>query len=152
MSESSRLAFVCVENAGRSQMAAAFATEWIESRGLEDRFEVVSGGTDPADHVHEVVIEAMAERGIDLSDAEPTVLPREAILAVDHVITMGCSADDVCPATWRGDSRDWDLEDPGGKSLETVRSIRDEIENRVATLLANLRDGTAHSNGLDPAL
>jgi len=130
-----RIGFVCVENAGRSQMAAAFAREMVAERGLEGAIDVVSGGTDPAETVHDVVLEAMAEEGIDVAENEPTLLPRETILAMDYVVTMGCSADDVCPATWRGDSRDWGLDDPAGKSLAEVRTIRDEIRTRVSALL-----------------
>ena len=137
MTEPTQVAFVCVENAGRSQMAAAFARQWIAARSL-DGFEVHSGGTDPASRVHPVVVRAMEERGIDLSDCEPRLLPREDMVAMDVVITMGCSAQDVCPATWRGDSRDWDLADPGGQPLSTVREIRDEIEGRVERLLDEL--------------
>jgi protein-tyrosine-phosphatase len=133
-----QVAFVCVENAGRSQMAAAFARRAVEERGLGDDITIVSGGTKPADAVHGVVVEAMAEVGIDISDRDPGELGHEAIMAMDYVITMGCSADDVCPATWRGDSRDWGLDDPGGQPLSVVREIRDEIEGRVADLLDEL--------------
>ena len=133
-----RIAFVCVENAGRSQMAAAFARAAIEDRSRTDQIQVASGGTDPAEHVHDVVVEAMAERGIDIADAEPRTIPREEIMDVDYVITMGCSAEDVCPATWRGDSRDWGLDDPAGKPLGAVREIRDEIDERVESLLDEL--------------
>jgi protein-tyrosine-phosphatase len=146
------VAFVCVENAGRSQMAAAFARQMVTERGL-DGVEVHSGGTDPATAVHPVVVEAMAERGIDVSDREPRLLPREDVMAMDVVITMGCSAQDVCPATWHGDSRDWDLADPGEQPLPAVREIRDEIENRVQTLLNELRGGEREAtqpSGVDP--
>ena len=137
MTEPTRVAFVCVENAGRSQMAAAFARQIVTERGL-DGIEIHSGGTDPAAAVHPVVIEAMAELDIDVSDREPRLLPRKTVMAMDAVITMGCSAQDVCPATWRGDTRDWDLDDPGGQPLSTVREIRDEIERRVGGLLDEL--------------
>lgn len=130
-----RIAFVCVENAGRSQMAAAFARRAVEERGLVDSIVIDSGGTAPAEAVHDVVVDAMAEVGIDISDREPRALGHAAIMEMDYVITMGCSADDVCPATWRGDSRDWDLTDPSGQPLSTVREIRDEIEERVQRLL-----------------
>lgn len=136
-----RVAFVCVENAGRSQMAAAFAERAVRERDLGGDVEVVSGGTDPADHVHEVVVDAMAELDIDIADREPRMIPREEIMAVDYVITMGCSAEDVCPATWRGDSRDWDLDDPGQQPIAVVREIRDEIEERVAGFLDELERG-----------
>ncbi|APE94642.1 arsenate reductase ArsC [Halodesulfurarchaeum formicicum] len=138
MSEPTRIAFVCVENAGRSQMAAAFARRTVEERDL-DGIEIHSGGTDPAAAVHDVVIEAMAETGIDISENQPRKLPRETVMEMDYVITMGCSADDVCPATWRGDSRDWGLPDPGGQPLDVVREIRDEIAERVESLLEAVR-------------
>jgi protein-tyrosine-phosphatase len=132
------VAFVCVENAGRSQMAAAFAERELADRGLADDVAIVSGGTDPADHVHDVVLEAMAEVGLDLGDRQPREITPEELAAVEYAITMGCSADDVCPATWRGDARDWALDDPGGQDLETVREIRDEIRQRVDDLLDEL--------------
>ena len=132
------VAFVCVENAGRSQMAAAFAERRIAEHGLEDEMTIVSGGTDPAEHVHDVVVEAMAEVGVDLSDRQPREITPEELVDVEYVITMGCSADDVCPATWRGDARDWALDDPGGQDLDTVHEIRDEIQRRVTDLIDEL--------------
>jgi protein-tyrosine-phosphatase len=135
------VAFVCVENAGRSQMAAAIAERERDRRGLA--VEVLSGGTDPAERVHDVVVRAMAELDIDLSDARPREIPREELLAVDVVVTMGCSADDVCPATWRGDARDWGLDDPADRPLEEVRGIRDEIAERVADLFDGIERGVA---------
>ena len=132
-----RVAFVCVQNAGRSQMAAAFARMERDVRGF-DWVGIVTGGTDPADAVHEVVVEAMAEVGIDLSDRTPRPVRPDELADCDIVITMGCSADDVCPATWQGESRDWALDDPHGRSLAEVRSIRDEIEKRVAALFDEL--------------
>jgi len=106
------VAFVCVENAGRSQMAAAFAEEMIDRRGLD--LWVISGGTDPAEAVHPVVAEAMRERGIDISGREPRRATREELAEADVVVTMGCTGG-VCPAGFVGEHRDWDLEDPGGK-------------------------------------
>jgi protein-tyrosine-phosphatase len=132
------VAFVCVENAGRSQMAAAFAERELAERDLDGEITVVSGGTDPADHVHEVVVDAMAEVGVDVSDRQPRAITPIELADVEYVITMGCSADDVCPATWRGDARDWALDDPGGQDLGTVRGIRDEIRRRVTDLLDDL--------------
>ena len=130
------IAFVCVQNAGRSQMATAFAEREREHRGAD--VEILTGGTRPADHVHDVVLEAMAEREFDLSDREPREITFEEIQAADIVITMGCSAADVCPATWDGENRDWGLEDPHGRGLEAVRPIRDEIERRVGELVDEL--------------
>jgi protein-tyrosine-phosphatase len=133
-----RVAFVCVQNAGRSQMATAFADRERRRRGLGDSVETITGGTRPADHVHEAVIEAMAEVGLDLSERIPREITVEELQGADVVVTMGCSAEDVCPATWGGDSRDWDLDDPHGKPLREVREIRDEIGERVRDLLDEL--------------
>ncbi|AEH37879.1 arsenate-mycothiol transferase ArsC [Halopiger xanaduensis] len=127
------IAFVCVQNAGRSQMATAFAERERERRGA-DHIEIVSGGTDPADAVHEEVVAAMDELGIDLSDRTPREITPEDLQECEYVITMGCSAEGVCPATWSGENRDWDLTDPHGKDEKTVREIRDEIEARVEAL------------------
>ena len=134
------VAFVCVQNAGRSQMAAAFARRECHRRGFENAIEVHSGGTDPADHVHGVVVDAMAEVDIDLSGEVPRRIRREELLDMDLVITMGCSAEDVCPATWRGDARDWGLDDPAGRSIEEVRAIRDETERRTVALFDELEE------------
>jgi len=134
------VAFVCVQNAGRSQMATAFAEREREERGLSDAVGIVTGGTDPADHVHDEVVEVMAERGFDLSERTPREVTHDELQDCDYVITMGCSAEDVCPATWAGENRDWGLDDPDGKELDAVRAIRDEIEERVADLFAELAD------------
>lgn len=130
------IAFVCVENAGRSQMAAAFAR-----RAGPGGITVTCGGTRPATAVHPVVVAAMQEVGIDLDGVKPRAVTREEILASDVVVTMGCAAEDVCPARFRGDVRDWALPDPKGESLETVRRIRDEIERRVTVLLQEVARG-----------
>ncbi len=136
-----RVAFVCVQNAGRSQMAHAFAERALGDRPAPD-VEVLTGGTAPADAVHDVVVEAMAEAGFDLADRTPRAVTQEELADCAVVVTMGCSADDVCPATWSGDSRDWALEDPHGRPLEEVRAIRDEIRRRVDDLLAELAQET----------
>jgi len=133
-----QVAFVCVQNAGRSQMAYAFAEQELDARGLDDKISIVTGGTRPADHVHEEVIEAMSEIGVDLSDRQPREITFEETSDSDYVITMGCSAEDVCPATWSGDSRDWDLDDPDGRPPAEVAEIREEIERRVAGLFDEL--------------
>ena len=125
-----RIAFVCVENAGRSQMAAAFAR-----RHAAKDVDIVCGGTRPAGRVHPVVIQVMQEVGIDLSGETPRAITLDEILASDIVVTMGCAADDVCPATFRGDAMDWALPDPAGRPIEDVRRIRDDIEHRVTDLL-----------------
>ena len=133
-----RVAFVCVQNAGRSQMAHALAERERARRDAADRVEFLTGGTDPAEAVHAVVVEAMDEVGIDLSGRTPREITPAEIETCDVVITMGCSAEVVCPATWRGDSRDWDLDDPHGKDLDAVRDIRDAIEARVRALFDEL--------------
>ena len=123
--------FVCVHNAGRSQMAAGLA----RSIG-GDRVEVRSAGSDPSDSVNPAAVEAMAEIGIDLGDAAPRLLETDAVREADAVVTMGCG--DVCPVFPGKRYEDWDLEDPAGKDVEIVRGIRDEIEARVRNLLGEL--------------
>jgi arsenate reductase len=123
--------FVCVHNAGRSQMAAALLD--LHAAGS---VRVLSAGSEPADAVHPAVLEAMAERGIDLYDAVPKRLDDEAVREADVVVTMGCG--DACPVYPGKRYEDWELPDPGGKSVEEVRPIRDEIDRRVRSLLATL--------------
>jgi protein-tyrosine-phosphatase len=120
-------------------MAAAFAEREREERGA-DWLEIVTGGTDPADHVHEEVVEVMREKGFDLSGRTPRELTPEELRDCDYVITMGCSAEDACPATWNGENCDWGLDDPDGQELDVVRAIRDDIEARVAELFEELAD------------
>jgi len=96
------VAFVCVQNAGRSQMAYSFAERAVRERGLEGQIDLLTGGTRPADHVHEEVVDAMADVGIDLRDRTPREVTFEEIQDSDYVVTMGCSAEDVCPAGWGG--------------------------------------------------
>ncbi|AGN02050.1 arsenate reductase [Salinarchaeum sp. Harcht-Bsk1] len=136
------VAFVCVQNAGRSQMAYAFAQRAVRERALEDEIDLLTGGTRPADHVHDEVVRAMEDVGVDVGDRTPREVTFEEISESDYVVTMGCSADDVCPAGWGGENRDWDLEDPDGKPPEVVAGIRDEIEARVDALFDELADGT----------
>jgi protein-tyrosine-phosphatase len=126
-----RLAFVCVQNAGRSQMAAAFAERERDRRGLGDRVEVITGGTHPADRVHDEVVDVMRERDIDLSDRMPRTVSTETLEACDVVATMGCSTLDLDAVV---DVRDWALDDPDGKPLDEVRVIRDDVEARVTAL------------------
>ncbi|MFD7339977.1 arsenate reductase ArsC [Streptomyces violascens] len=123
--------FVCVHNAGRSQMAAAFLT----SLGGE-RVEVRSAGSAPADTVNPAVVEALAEVGIDISAEVPKVLTVEAVQASDLVITMGCG--DACPYFPGKRYLDWKLDDPAGQGVDAVRPIRDQIEQRIRGLLAEL--------------
>jgi len=137
MTEEMCVAFICVQNAGRSQMAAAFAKRKVEEEGLP--VKIISGGTDPAESVHSVVVEAMKEKGFALSDNRPRTVEPGELEGCDYVITMGCSARGVCPATWEGTDLEWDLDDPGEAELEEVREIREEIESRVDSLLEEVR-------------
>jgi arsenate reductase len=123
--------FVCVHNAGRSQMAAG----WLRSLG-GDSVEVRSAGSAPGDQVNPAAVAAMAEVGIDISDQRPKVLSPGAVEASDIVITMGCG--DACPTFPGKRYLDWQLEDPAGKGVESVRPIRDEIERRVRALISEL--------------
>ena len=129
-----RIAFICVQNAGRSQMSTAFAERERERRGLEDRIEILTGGTDPADGVHDEVVKVMTEVGFDLSDRTPRAITIEELNACDHVATMGCSTLDVGAVDDSVDVRDWALTDPGEQDLAEVRAIRDDIEERVVAL------------------
>ncbi|GAA0036904.1 arsenate reductase ArsC [Brevibacterium metallidurans] len=130
--------FVCVHNAGRSQMAAG----WLRHIA-GDRVEVRSAGSMPAEQINPVAVEAMAEVGIDITAEEPKVLTTEAVEDSDVVITMGCG--DACPFFPGKRYEDWKLEDPAGQGIEAVRPIRDEIRSRIETLTAELL-------GQDPAL
>lgn len=123
--------FVCVHNAGRSQMAAAFLTHLAD-----DQVEVRSAGSAPADSVNPAAVAAMAEAGIDITAETPKILTTEAVQASDVVITMGCG--DTCPVFPGKRYLDWQLDDPAGQGVDAVRPIRDEIEQRVRGLLAEL--------------
>lgn len=123
--------FVCVHNAGRSQMAAGFMTHLGQGR-----VEVLSAGSAPKDYINPIAVEAMAEIGIDISHNSPKVLTTDAVEQSDAVITMGCG--DVCPFYPGKRYEDWVLDDPAGQGIESVRVIRDEIKARVEALLAEL--------------
>jgi len=123
--------FVCVHNAGRSQMAAGF----LQHLG-EGRIEVLSAGSQPADSVNPAAVEAMAEVGIDIAGNQPKVLTDTAVQTADVVITMGCG--DECPFYPGKRYEDWVLDDPAGQGVEAVRPIRDEIKTRVEALIASL--------------
>lgn len=129
-----RIAFVCVQNAGRSQMSAAFAQRERDRRALDDRIEVLTGGTDPADEVHDQVVDVMDEAGFDLSNRTPRAITTGELRSCDYVATMGCSTLDLGETETDVDVRDWALDDPDGEDSERVREIRDEIERRVTTL------------------
>ena len=131
LSDKPSVLFVCVHNAGRSQMAGGFMTHLGQGR-----VEVLSAGSAPKDSINPVAVEAMAEIGIDISSNSPKILTPEAVQQSDAVITMGCG--DACPFYPGKRYEDWVLEDPAGQGIESVRIIRDEIKVRVETLLAEL--------------
>jgi arsenate reductase len=123
--------FVCVHNAGRSQMAAGLVK--LRAQG---RIDVRSAGSDPADEINPAVVEAMEELGVDLNEEFPKPLTDEVVRAADVVITMGCG--DACPIYPGKKYEDWELDDPAGQDLETVRRIRDELDGRVQKLIGEL--------------
>ncbi|MFF3658714.1 arsenate reductase ArsC [Streptomyces olivochromogenes] len=123
--------FVCVHNAGRSQMAAGFL-----SHLAGDRIEVRSAGSIPGEQVNPAAVEAMREVGVDIAGRQPKLLTTEAVQASDYVITMGCG--DACPVFPGKRYLDWALEDPAGKGVESVRPIRDEIKTRVEDLIGEI--------------
>lgn len=131
MSDQPTVLFVCVHNAGRSQMAAGYLQHLAG-----DRIQVLSAGSAPADQVNPAAVEAMAEEGIDISAATPKILTDQAVRVSDVVITMGCG--DTCPFYPGKRYEDWVLEDPAGKGVESVRPIRDEIRRRVEKLISEL--------------
>ncbi|HEX2241303.1 MAG TPA: arsenate reductase ArsC [Actinomycetota bacterium] len=135
MTERPTVLFVCRQNAGRSQMAAA-----LLERAARGSVMIGSAGTTPADQIHAGVRDAMAEIGIDLSKESPKALSDEAVREADVVVTMGCG--DACPVYPGKRYLDWELDDPAGKSAEEVRPIRDEIERRVQALLRELVPAT----------
>jgi len=129
-----KIAFVCVQNAGRSQMSAAFAEREREERGLDD-VEIITGGIDPAEAVHPEVVETMAELDIDISDRVPQAVSTAELDECDVVLTMGCSTLELDAET---DVRDWALPDPDGESPERVREIRGQVRDRVSALFYEL--------------
>ncbi|WP_306364075.1 arsenate reductase ArsC [Nocardia sp. CC227C] len=134
MTEKPSVLFVCVHNAGRSQMAQGFL-----SHLAGDDIEVRSAGSAPGDSLNPAAVEAMAEVGIDITDQSPKILTPDAVEASTVVITMGCG--DACPYFPGVDYRDWALEDPAGKGVEAVRPIRDEIRKRVEELISEILPG-----------
>lgn len=131
MAPKASVLFVCVHNAGRSQMAAAYLTHLAG-----DRIEVRSAGSAPGSQVNPMAVAAMLEEGIDMSQEVPKVLTTEAVQSSDYVITMGCG--DVCPFFPGKQYLDWVLDDPAGQGLESVRPIRDEIRRRIEALIAEI--------------
>ena len=138
MTDTSRpsVLFVCVHNAGRSQMAAGYLTELAGGR-----IEVRSAGSAPADQINPTAVEAMAEEGIDITQASPKVLTPEAVQASDVVITMGCG--DACPIFPGRRYEDWELTDPAGKGIAEVRLVRDDIKVRIQQLVSELLESGA---------
>ncbi|HEV8173627.1 MAG TPA: arsenate reductase ArsC [Actinoplanes sp.] len=134
MSRKPSVLFVCVHNAGRSQMAAG----WLRHLA-GDRVEVRSAGSEPADRINPAAVEAMREVGIDITNQTPNKLAWETAQASDVIVTMGCG--DACPVFPGKLYEDWKLEDPAGKGVEAVRPIRDEIRIRIETLLADILRG-----------
>jgi len=131
MSSKPKVLFVCVHNAGRSQMAAGFMRQLGG-----DQVEVLSAGSAPKDSINPVAVAAMAEVGIDITDQQPKILTTEAVIESDAVITMGCG--DACPFFPGKRYEDWVLEDPAGQDLDFVRKVRDQIKERVENLLHEL--------------
>ena len=123
--------FVCVHNAGRSQMAAGYLRHFASNR-----IEVRSAGSVPAEHINPIAVEAMSEVGIDITAEQPKVLTDEAVQDSDVVITMGCG--DACPFFPGKRYEDWELDDPAGQGIEAVRPIRDEIKTRIQALVTDL--------------
>ena len=133
MSGKPTVLFVCVHNAGRSQMAAGYLRHLAG-----DRVEVRSAGSEPREQVNPVAVAAMREEGIDIADRQPTLLTPEAVRRADVVVTMGCG--DACPSYPGTRYEDWVLDDPAGKDLTAVRTVRDAIKQRVQTLVDELVD------------
>ena len=138
-----RAAFMCVQNAGRSQMSTAFAERERAQRGLGTDVDILTGGTHPADHVHEEVVDVMQENGIDLSDRTPQNISTEELESCDYVAIMGCSTLELDANASDVDIRDWALEDPDGQDLDAVRAIRDDIEARVQALFDEIEQEIA---------
>ncbi|MFI5062025.1 MAG: arsenate reductase ArsC [Actinomycetales bacterium] len=131
MSDKPTVLFVCIHNAGRSQMAAGYMRELSGGR-----VDVLSAGSEPKDQINPIAVQVMAEEGIDIAGNAPKILTTEAVKESDVVITMGCG--DTCPIFPGKRYEDWDLTDPAGRPVDEVRPIRDDIKQRVQTLLAEL--------------
>jgi protein-tyrosine-phosphatase len=131
MSEKPTVLFVCVHNAGRSQMAAGYLAALAG-----DRVNVLSAGSAPKDQINSVAIDAMAEEGIDIANNVPKILTTDAVKESDVVITMGCG--DACPIFPGKRYEDWELDDPAGQGIDAVRPIRDDIKRRIENLLAEI--------------
>ena len=133
MTESKNILFVCVENAGRSQMAEAFFKKYAKNQ-----FHVISAGTSPSSHLNPVVVSVMNELGIDLENQKPQLLSSSMIEDSNKTVNMGCMDKESCPSLFVKDVDDWNIEDTKGKSIEDVRKIRDQIKNDVLNLLNSI--------------
>ena len=133
MTEPKNILFVCVENAGRSQMAEAFLKKYAKNQ-----FNVISAGTSPSSHLNPVVVSVMNELGIDLENQKPQLLSSSMIENSNKTVNMGCMDKESCPSLFVNDVDDWNIEDPKGKSIEDVRKIRDQIKNDVLNLLNSI--------------
>jgi arsenate reductase len=131
MTQKPTVLFVCIHNAGRSQMAAGYMRHLSEGK-----VEVLSAGSAPKEFINPLAVQVMNEEGIDIANEQPKILTSDAVLEADAVITMGCG--DACPFYPGKRYEDWVLEDPAGKDLETVRAIRNQIKSKVETLLSEL--------------
>jgi len=130
-----KILFVCVENAGRSQMAEAFA-----NKHGKDKFVILSAGNKPAEKINPVVVEVMKEKGIDISANKPKLITFQMAQDSDLIVTMGCNDQGICPGPFFKPTIEWKLEDPKGKPIEKVRDIRDQIERQVQELIAELKE------------
>ena len=133
MTESKNVLFVCVENAGRSQMAEAFFKKYAKNQ-----FNVISAGTSPSSHLNPIVVSVMNELGIDLENQKPQLLSSSMIENSNKTVNMGCMDKESCPSLFVKDVDDWNIKDPKGKSIEDVRKIRDQIKNDVLNLLNSI--------------
>lgn len=140
-----KIAFVCVGNAGRSQMATALAEHERAERGMD--VEIITGGVDPAESVYDEVVEVMKEVDIDISNREPREITPADIEDADYVITMGCSVDQFRPEGWDGDARRWELENAAGGTVDSYRPVRNEIRERVQELFDELEQTTESKDG-----
>ena len=137
MTEPKNILFVCVENAGRSQMAEAFFKKYAKNQ-----FNVISAGTSPSSHLNPVVVSVMNELGIDLENQKPQLLSSSMIENSNKTVNMGCMDKESCPSLFVKDVDDWNIEDPKGKSIEDVRKIRDQIKNDILNLLNSIESDT----------
>ena len=137
MTEPKNILFVCVENAGRSQMAEAFFKKYAKNQ-----FHVISAGTSPSSHLNPVVVSVMNELGIDLKNQKPQLLSSSMIKNSNKTVNMGCMDKESYPSLFVKDVADWNIEDPKGKSIEDVRKIRDQIKNDILNLLNSIESDT----------